>query len=62
MKITKTVGQCLFCEIDTDVSTWGMDQFIGDNEFLDIPPEDKIEYIKKFSKLLSKRFDVVLED
>lgn len=45
-----------------DLPLMGMDQFIGDKEFLDMSPEDKVEYIKKFGKLLSKRFDVVLED
>lgn len=48
--------------VGADLPLMGMDQFIGDNEFLDMSPEDKIEYIKKFSKLLSKRFDVVLKD
>lgn len=45
-----------------DLPLMGTDQFIGDKEFLDMSPEDKAEYIKKFSMLLSKRFDVELKD
>lgn len=45
-----------------DLPLMGTDQFIGDKEFLDMSPEDKVEYIKKFSMLLSKRYDIVLED
>ena len=45
-----------------DLPLMGTDQFIGDKEFLDMSPEDKVEYIKKFSMLLSKRFDVELKD
>lgn len=40
----------------------GTDQFIGDKAFLDMSPEDKVKYIREFGNLLSKRFDVVLED
>lgn len=45
-----------------DLPLMGTDQFIGDKEFLDMSPEDKVEYIKKFSMLLSKRFDMELKD
>lgn len=45
-----------------DLPLMGTDQFIGDKEFLDMSPEDKVEYIKKFSMLLSKRYDIVLVD
>lgn len=45
-----------------DLPLMGTDQFISDKEFLDMSPEDKVEYIKKFSMLLSKRFDVELKD
>lgn len=45
-----------------DLPLMSTDQFIGDKEFLDMSPEDKVEYIKKFSILLSKRFDVELKD
>lgn len=48
--------------IGVDLPLMGTDQFIGDKEFLDMSPEDKVEYIKKFSMLLSKRFDIVLVD
>ena len=45
-----------------DLPLMGMDQFIGDQNFLNMSPEDKVEYIKKFSMLLSKRYDIVLVD
>ena len=45
-----------------DLPLMGMDQFIGDQNFLNVSPEDKVEYIKKFSMLLSKRYDIVLVD
>ena len=45
-----------------DLPLMGTDQFIGDKEFLDMSPEDKVEYIKKFRMLLSKRYDIVLVD
>lgn len=44
-----------------DLPLMGMDQFIGDQNFLTMSPEDKTEYIKKFSMLLSKRYDIVFD-
>lgn len=49
-------------DMGVDLPLMGTDQFIGDKEFLDMSPEDKVEYIKKFSMLLSKRYDIVLVD
>lgn len=37
MKITKTVGQCICCKIDTDVSNWGFGTLKnGENPVVDI--------------------------
>ena len=37
MKITKNIGHCLFCEIDTDVSNWGFGTLKnGENPVVDI--------------------------
>lgn len=45
-----------------DLPMMGTDQFMGgDKKFLDMRPADKVEYIKEFSKLISKHFDVVLK-
>ena len=44
-----------------DLPLMGMDQFIGDQNFLTMSPEDKAEYIKKFTMLLSKRYDIVFD-